>query len=71
MKNKFTSRIPWREKLTKPQEPKLVKISPKMSHFGKGMMLWGEQQQARLLRGEGFKIVHRGKRSFVKDFVSR
>jgi hypothetical protein len=154
MKNKFTSRVPWREKLNKPQEPKLVKIPPKMSHFGKGMMLiptpqlvdkvvrtiakgklatvrdvrerlardssadvtcplttgiflriaaeaaeedradgrkrltpyWrvvkddgglnpkfpgGEQQQARLLRDEGLKIVHRGKRSFVKDFVPR
>jgi hypothetical protein len=154
MKNKFTSRVPWREKLNKPQEPKLVKIPPKMSHFGKGMMLiptpqlvdkvvrtiakgklatvrdvrerlardssadvtcplttgiflriaaeaaeedradgrkrvtpyWrvvkddgglnpkfpgGEQQQTRLLRDEGLKIVHRGKRSFVKDFVPR
>ena len=154
MKNKFTSRVTWREKLNKPQEPKLVKIPPKMSHFGNGMMLiptpqlvdkavrtiaggklatvrdvrerlardfsadvtcplttgiflriaaeaaeedradgrkrvtpyWrvvkddgglnpkfpgGEQQQARLLRDEGFIIIHRGKRSFVKDFVSR
>lgn len=151
MKQKFNSRTPWREKLNKPQEPKLVKLPPKMSHFGKGMMLvptpqlvdkavrtiakgklatvsdirqqlardfaadvtcplttgiflriaaeaaeegraegrkritpyWrivkddgalnpkfpgGEEQQARLLRGEGFRIVRRGKRFLVKDF---
>jgi len=39
MKNKFMSRIPWREKMDRPQEPKLVAVPPKMSRFGKGMML--------------------------------
>ena len=39
MKTKFTSRTRWREKLETPQEPKLVDIPPKMSHFGKGRML--------------------------------
>ena len=39
MKSKFGSRVPWREKLEKPQEPKLVKIPPKMSRFGTGTML--------------------------------
>jgi len=37
--NKFKTRTSWREKLERPQEPKLVKIPPKMSRFGKGMML--------------------------------
>jgi len=35
----FKSRTSWREKLEKPQEPKLVKVPPKMTRFGKGMML--------------------------------
>jgi alkylated DNA nucleotide flippase Atl1 len=39
VKTKFESRVPWREKLEKPQEPRLVKIPPKMSRFGKGTML--------------------------------
>jgi len=39
MKSKFVSRVPWRVKLEKPQEPKLVKVPPKMSQFGKGTML--------------------------------
>jgi alkylated DNA nucleotide flippase Atl1 len=39
MKHKFTSRTRWREKLEKPQEPKVVDIPPKMSRFGKGTML--------------------------------
>jgi alkylated DNA nucleotide flippase Atl1 len=39
VKSKFGSRVPWREKLEKPQEPKLVKIPPKMSRFGTGTML--------------------------------
>lgn len=39
MNSKFKSRTSWREKLEKPQEPKLVKVPPKMSRFGKGMML--------------------------------
>lgn len=39
MKSKFTSRTRWREKLEKPQEPKVVQIPPKMSRFGKGTML--------------------------------
>ena len=33
------SKLSWREKLEKDQEPKLVKIPPKMSRFGKGTML--------------------------------
>ena len=39
MKSKFTSRTSWREKLERPQEARLVKVPPKMSRFGKGMML--------------------------------
>ncbi len=39
MKNKFRSRVPWREKMERPQEPKLVQVPPKMSRFGSGMML--------------------------------
>ena len=39
MKNKFRSRVPWREKMKKPQEPKLVQVPPRMSQFGKGLML--------------------------------
>ena len=154
MKSKFNSRIPWREKLEKPQQPRLVKIPPSMARFGKGTMLiptpklvddllrqvpkgklvtvseirkrlagdfaadvtcplttgifvrivaeaaeedraggrqritpyWrvikddgslnpkfpgGEQLQARYLRGEGFSVAHKGKRTVVKDFEKR
>jgi len=39
MKSKLKSRIPWREKLEKPQQPKLVKVPPKMARFGRGTML--------------------------------
>ena len=39
MKSKFTSRTSWREKLERPQEARLVKVPPKMSRFGRGMML--------------------------------
>jgi hypothetical protein len=39
MKSKFSSRRRWREKLEKPQEPKVVQIPPKMSRFGEGTML--------------------------------
>src|SRR5436853_2929898 len=39
MKDKFTSRTRWREKLEKEQDPKVVNIPPKMSRFGKGTML--------------------------------
>jgi alkylated DNA nucleotide flippase Atl1 len=39
MKNKFTSRTRWREKLERPQQPKVVDIPPKMSRFGTGTML--------------------------------
>ena len=39
MKSKFSSRTRWREKLEKPQEPKVVQIPPKMSRFGQGTML--------------------------------
>lgn len=39
MKSKFTSRVPWREKMERPQEPKLVRVPPKITRFGKGMML--------------------------------
>lgn len=33
------SRTSWREKLEKPQEPRVVDVPPKMSRFGKGRML--------------------------------
>ena len=33
------SRTSWREKLERPQEPRVVDIPPKMSRFGKGTML--------------------------------
>jgi alkylated DNA nucleotide flippase Atl1 len=33
------SRTSWREKLERPQEPRVIGIPPKMSHFGKGTML--------------------------------
>jgi len=33
------SRTSWREKLERPQEPRVVDIPSKMSHFGKGRML--------------------------------
>ncbi len=39
MKTKFSSRPRWREKLEKPQKPKIVQIPPKMSRFGSGTML--------------------------------
>ena len=39
MTNTFKSRTRWREKLQKPQSPKIVRVSPKMSRFGKGTML--------------------------------
>ena len=39
MKTKFTSRTSWRDKLEKPQEPKVVTIPPNMSRFGEGTML--------------------------------
>lgn len=39
MTSRLKSRIPWRDKLEKPQEPKLVKIPSKMARFGKGTML--------------------------------
>lgn len=36
----FTSKTRWRDKLEKPQEPKLVTVPPKMvARFGKGKML--------------------------------
>ncbi len=33
------SKLSWREKLEKDQQPRFVKIPPKMSRFGKGTML--------------------------------
>ena len=40
MSSTFTSRSRWRDKLEKPQQPKLVRVPPKMTAtFGKGMML--------------------------------
>ena len=35
----FKSKTAWREKLERPQEPKLVQVPPKMARFGKGKML--------------------------------
>src|SRR5205085_9935698 len=40
MPSKFSSRIPWREKLTRQQEAKIVAIPPRMqARFGKGRMV--------------------------------
>jgi hypothetical protein len=39
MSSKFSSRTPWREKLERQQEPKIVDIPPRMAHFGKGTMV--------------------------------
>lgn len=40
MSNKFKSRTPWREKLEKEQEPRVVDVPPKMvKRFGTGKML--------------------------------
>jgi hypothetical protein len=39
MERKFNSRTSWRAKLEKPQEPKLVKVPPKMSRFSGATML--------------------------------
>jgi len=40
MSSKFSSRISWREKLTRQQEAKIVDIPPRMqARFGKGKML--------------------------------
>jgi hypothetical protein len=33
------SKLSWREKLEKDQQPNLVEIPPKMARFGKGKML--------------------------------
>jgi hypothetical protein len=40
MPSKFASTIPWREKLTRQQEAKIVQIPPRMqARFGKGTMV--------------------------------
>src|SRR5262245_32830409 len=40
MSTTFKSKTRWREKLEKPQQPKIVKVPPKMmARFGKGTML--------------------------------
>ena len=39
MKSELKSRKYWREKLEKLQQPRVVKIPPQMSRFGKGTML--------------------------------
>jgi len=39
MTNTFKSKTPWREKLERPQAPKIVPVPPKMTQFGKGTML--------------------------------
>ena len=39
MKSKLRSRTSWREKMERPQGPKVVDIPPNMSRFGAGMML--------------------------------
>lgn len=57
MKSKFTSRTRWREKLEKPQQPKVVQIPPAMSRFGKGTMLIPTPQ----LVDELIRKVPRGK----------
>src|SRR4030095_2169371 len=67
MKNKFTSRVPWRERLNKPQEPKLVEIPPKMSHFGKGMMLIPTPQ----LVDKMVRTIAKGELATVRDVRER
>lgn len=39
MSSRFSSRTPWRDKLERQQEPKIVDIPPRMAHFGKGTMV--------------------------------
>jgi len=40
MVSKFSSKVPWREKLERQQEPKIVQIPPRMQvRFGKGTMV--------------------------------
>lgn len=40
MASKFSSRIPWRQKLERVQEPKIVQIPPRMqARFGEGTMV--------------------------------
>ena len=40
MASKFTSKVPWRQKLERPQEPKVVQIPERMqARFGIGTML--------------------------------
>jgi hypothetical protein len=39
MSSRFISRTPWRDKLERQQEPKIVDIQPRMAHFGKGAMV--------------------------------
>ncbi|MFH0992695.1 MAG: hypothetical protein V1799_22075 [bacterium] len=40
MKSTFRSRIPWREKMNRPQEPQIIEITPAMQQrFGTGTML--------------------------------
>jgi hypothetical protein len=40
MPPRFSSRIPWREKLERQQQPKIVAIPPRMqAHLGKGRMV--------------------------------
>ena len=39
MASTFKSKTPWREKLERPQEPKIVSVPPKMARFGNGTML--------------------------------
>jgi 6-O-methylguanine DNA methyltransferase, DNA binding domain len=39
MPSKFSSKTPWRDKLERQQEPKIVDIPPRMAHFGKGTMV--------------------------------
>jgi alkylated DNA nucleotide flippase Atl1 len=39
MANTFKTKTSWREKLDRPQEPKIVPVPPSMAKFGKGTML--------------------------------
>ena len=74
MTRRFTSRTSWREKLEKPQAPKVVQIPARMSRFGKGTMLIPTP----LLVDEMIRQVPKGKlitaselrRKLAKDFAA-
>jgi len=74
MTNKFNSRTRWREKLEKQQDPKVVKIPPKMSRFGKGTMLIPTPKLVddllRKVRKGKLVVVSELRRRLAADFAS-